>query len=45
MPDTMGHSVGAERFELLAKAAGNEVRQNVYCYLVQGSWKKTSPLF
>ncbi len=26
MPDTMGHAVGVERFELLARAAGNEVR-------------------
>lgn len=25
MPDTLGHSVGLERFELLAKLAGNEV--------------------
>ena len=25
MPDTLGHSVGSERFELLARAAGNEV--------------------
>ncbi|XP_074654128.1 cytochrome c oxidase subunit 5B, mitochondrial-like [Tubulanus polymorphus] len=24
MPDTLGHSVGAERYELLAKLAGNE---------------------
>nr|AIU94781.1 hypothetical protein [Phragmatopoma lapidosa] len=24
MPDTLGHAVGPERFELLAKAAGNE---------------------
>ena len=24
MPDTLGHAVGTERFELLAKAAGNE---------------------
>ncbi|PVD22985.1 hypothetical protein C0Q70_16245 [Pomacea canaliculata] len=24
MPDTLGHSVGLERFELLAKLAGNE---------------------
>ncbi len=26
MPDTLGHAVGAERFELLAKLAGNEVK-------------------
>ena len=26
MPDTLGHAVGAERFELLARLAGNEVR-------------------
>ena len=25
MPDTLGHAVGPERFELLAKVAGNEV--------------------
>ena len=25
MPDTLGHSVGIERYELLAKLAGNEV--------------------
>ena len=26
MPDTLGHSVGPERWELLARLAGNEVR-------------------
>ena len=25
MPDTLGHAVGIERYELLAKLAGNEV--------------------
>ena len=25
MPDTLGHSVGPERWELLARLAGNEV--------------------
>ena len=28
MPDTLGHAVGAERFELLAKLKGIEVRKS-----------------
>ena len=30
MPDGLGHSVGVERFELLAKLAGNEVSSFTY---------------
>ena len=30
MPDTLGHAVGTERFELLARAAGNEACTNYY---------------
>ena len=31
MPDTLGHSVGIERYELLAKLAGNEVILQTVC--------------
>lgn len=30
MPDGLGHSVGLERFELLAKLAGHEVSFNIW---------------
>ena len=30
MPDTLGHTVGPERFEMLAKVAGNEVSTSYY---------------
>jgi len=32
MPDTLGHAVGAERFELLARLAGNEVSCTILNY-------------
>ena len=31
MPDALGHAVGPERFELLAKLAGNEVCSKPCC--------------
>lgn len=32
MPDNLGQAVGEERFELLARLAGNEVRIRVICW-------------
>lgn len=34
MPDTLGHAVGIERYELLAKLAGNEVILLTVCNTV-----------